>query len=201
MSTSRRRRRRCQGITSSRALPRLDGVSLRRRRRARGGGAPGVDPLYMSPWLAARREVSSLSFCFMVERQLWVVRKAGEWNCRFGFCGGVGRRRRVCLHGHRGLGRVPDRWFFSVCFVSSKMAGGSAKSLLAMELWLSDGLRLPATATVIGCWGFRPAGVPRVGLHFLCFLGTFVLVGRRSCTLYPLMMYLYLYASLYGFLN
>ena len=107
-----------------------------------------MDPLYMSPWLAARREVSSLSFCFMVERQLWVVQKAGEWNCRFGFCGGVGRSRRVCLHGHRGLGRVPDRWFFSVCFVSSKMAGvycGSAKSLLAMELRLSDGSRRAAS--------------------------------------------------------
>ena len=81
----------------------------------------------------------------MVEMQLWIVRKAGEWSCRFGFCGGVGRRKRVCLHGHRGLGCVPDRWFFSVCFVSSKMAGGSAKSLLAMELRLSDGSRRAAS--------------------------------------------------------
>ena len=197
-STSRRRRRRRQGITSSRALPRLDGVPLRRRRRARGGGAPGVDPLYRSPWPAARREVSSLSFCFMVERQLWVVRKAGEWSCRFGFCGGVGRRRRVCFHGHRGLGRVPDRWFFSVCFVSSKMAGvycGSAKSLLAMELWrpVVGGDRLPAMAGGDGFWRIRPAVGPRTCLHFLYFLGAFVLLGRDSCPLYPMLAYLYLY--------
>ena len=61
-STSRRRR---QGITSSRALPRLDGVPLRCRRRARGGGAPGVDPLYRSPRPAACRQVSPLAFCSM----------------------------------------------------------------------------------------------------------------------------------------
>jgi hypothetical protein len=48
---------------SSRSLPRLDGALLRCHQRGRGGGIPFVDPLYRSPVLAARREVSSLALC------------------------------------------------------------------------------------------------------------------------------------------
>ena len=57
------RRRRCLGIRSSRALPCLDGASLRRRRRAHGGGFPQVDPLFRSLWTVACRQVSLLVFC------------------------------------------------------------------------------------------------------------------------------------------
>jgi hypothetical protein len=54
------------------------------------------------------------------------------------FYGGVCRRWRVCIQGHRGLRCVPGRWIFSACFISSKMASvycGSSQSLLAMKLW------------------------------------------------------------------
>jgi hypothetical protein len=47
------------------------------------------------------------------------------------------RRRRVWLQGRRSLGRVPDRWTFSVIFISFVMAsvyGGSSQSHVAMEL-------------------------------------------------------------------
>jgi hypothetical protein len=50
-------------------------------------------------------------------------------------------------------------------------------------------------------WRTWAAEVPRTGLKFLCFLGTFVLLAQYSCLLYPLSTYMYLYESLYGILN
>ena len=49
------RRRRHQGIRSSRSLSRLAGTPLWCRRRARGGGSPHVESLYRSPSAAVRR--------------------------------------------------------------------------------------------------------------------------------------------------
>ena len=80
---------------------------------------------------------------------------------------------------------------------------GSSQSLLAMELWrpVVGGVRLPAMAGGDGLGRIRPAVGPRTCLHFLCFLGAFVLLGRDSCPLYPVLTYLYLYMFMYGILN
>ena len=83
-----------------------------------------MDPLYTSPVLAARREVSSLALCSEDGDVASVCAKGRrvELQARL-FHGGVSRQWRVCIPSHRGLGRVLGRWILSVCFISSKMAG------------------------------------------------------------------------------
>jgi hypothetical protein len=65
VKSSRWRWRRRQGIRSCRALPCLDGVSLRRHQRSRGGGASCVEPLYRSSPATCRPcwEVCLPAFC------------------------------------------------------------------------------------------------------------------------------------------
>ena len=105
------------------------------------------------------------------------------------------------------LSRVSKKFkHFSVCSISPMGAGvyrGSSQSLLAMELWrpVVGGDRLPAMVSGDRFWRIRPADGPRTWLHLLCFLGAFVLLGRDSCPLYPVLTYLYLYMFMYGILN
>jgi hypothetical protein len=136
---SRWRWRRRQGIRSCWALPRLDGVSLRRHQRSRGGGTSCVEPLYRSSPVTCRPcwEVCLPAFCFVDAETALDLGKAWRveqtWSSRGGSC----RRRQVWLQGRRSLGRVPDRWTFSVIFISFVMAsvyGGSSQSHVAMEL-------------------------------------------------------------------
>ena len=128
-----------RGNKSSRALPRPFGVSLRRHRRARGGGAPAVELLFRRSSPAARRpvrEVSLLAFCSVGRVaarglvQVWRVERTRSSR------GGFGHRRRVWLQGRWGLGRVPDRWIFGVVLISStaSVCCGSSQSQAAMEL-------------------------------------------------------------------
>jgi hypothetical protein len=138
-TSSRRRRRRRQGIRSPRALPRLDGDSLRRHQRARGGGASCVEPLYRSPSAICHPcwEVCLPAFCSVDAEMTLDLGVAWREEQTRSSCGGFCRRRRVWFQGRRNLGRVPDRWIFSVAFISSMMASvycGSSQSHVAMEL-------------------------------------------------------------------
>jgi hypothetical protein len=185
----RRRWRRRPGIRSSHSLPRLGGVGapLRCRQRGRGGGVPFVDPLYRSPVLAARREVSSLALCSKDGEAASVCAdgRRVELQTRL-FHGGVSRQWQVCIQGHWGLGRVPGRWFLSVCFISSKMVGvycGSSQSLLAMELWLTYGWWRLASGDSRRRWNLEDSGCrgSKDWIAISLFLGTFVLLAQFLC--------------------
>ena len=152
-----------RGNKSSRALPRPFGVSLRRHRRARGGGAPAVELLFRRSSPAARRpvrEVSLLAFCSVGRVaarglvQAWRVERTRSSR------GGFGHRRRVWLQGRWGLGRVPDRWIFGVA-LSRLRRVSSAVPLKARRRWSSFrpgdggfGVGRPPAAAVVGSFRF-----------------------------------------------
>ena len=122
---------------SSQAFPRPGDAPLRRRRRACGGGAPGVEPLYRSRPVTTRRpgrEVSVSLFSFVDKEaasdlvDVWSVDSA-RW-----FRGGLSRRWRVWIHSRGSLGCVPGRWTISDGFISSVTTSvfcGSCQSLMA----------------------------------------------------------------------
>ena len=152
-----------RGNKSSRALSRPFGVSLRRHRRARGGGAPAVELLFRRSSPAARRpvrEVSLLAFCSVGRVaarglvQAWRVERTRSSR------GGFGHRRRVWLQGRWGLGRVPDRWIFGVVLISST-ASVCCGSSQARRRWSSFrpgdggfGVGRPAAAAAVGSFRF-----------------------------------------------
>jgi hypothetical protein len=102
-------------------------------------------------------------------------------------------------------GCVPGRFFFSVCFLllfGASISCGSFQSLVGMGLqfvngwWLASGVgRRRWNLEDAACRGSKDL------LVFLYFVSTFVLIGRNSCSLYPLRMYLYWYSTVYGILN
>jgi hypothetical protein len=152
--------------------------------------------------LAARREVSSLALCSKDGEAASVCAdgRRVELQTRL-FHGGVSRQWQVCIQGHWGLGRVPGRWFLSVCFISSKMAGvycGSTQSLLAMELWLTYGWWRLASGDGRRRWNLEDSGC-RGSKDWIAIS----LFFRDLCAFssVPLSTYLYLYESLYGILN
>jgi len=108
-AVSRWQRRRCLGIRSSRALPCLDGASLRRRRRVCGGGFPQVDPLFRSLWTVARRQVSLLVFCSVDLGQAVGFVDARWLDLAWLPLGDGGRRWRVRIWELEELGCGPGR--------------------------------------------------------------------------------------------
>ena len=196
-SKSRRRRRR-QGIMSSRALPRLDGAPLRRCRRARGGGVPGVDPLYRSPRPAARRQVSPLAFCSMDPGQAVGFVEVG-WPDRARLHpGGGGRRWRARIWELQRSGRVPGRWataddFYCDSFKSKGAMGPRQLTVkigffLDGDIWRRRGRRQGFHE---GSRGFFAISLL---VRFLCEVWLYQL------PLYPLRTSLYAYEYLYVFL-
>lgn len=156
----RRWRRRRQVIRSSRALPRLDGSSLRCRRRARGVHA-------------FRRLVPTTLFVKDGEADLdlWQL---GEWNGLGASRDGICRRRRVCIHGRWSSGCGPGRCVSSVVSILFERVSvfcGSCQSIAAsMEL---DSVP-SVVAADSGGGGFAFAQGPRTCLQFIYFLGTFL---------------------------
>jgi len=151
-----------RGNKSSRALPRPFGVSLRRHRRACGGGAPAVELLVRRSSPAARRpvrEVSLRAFCLMgrvAARDLVVVWRVEQVLFS---PGGSGHRRWTCLQGRRSSGRVPGRCTYSDAFSSSTMGVfcGLFQSFQATELWLFLGSRESIRMTAGGRRWWIPA--------------------------------------------
>jgi len=201
-AASRRRRRRRHGIRSSRSLPRPDGAPLRRRRRGCGGGASSVMPLFRSRPPVIRRLVSLLAF--VVEDGATVQGPV--------VVGGVDLRsfilRRLVSSpasldpGTLVLGRAPGRCFFSVCFILLFGASVYCGSFKASRRWSSGcpvvgGVCPPAMVGGDGLRWMRPAQGLRDLLVIFLFSGACVLVCRICCALYPLLVYLYLYPSLY----
>jgi hypothetical protein len=109
--------------------------------------------------------------------------------------GGICRRRRVWIHGRWSLGCVPDRWIFSIGFISSLKASvycGSSQSHVAMELLLTWGWwiwllvasgggqrqRIPEASV---CRGLRDLFV-----IFFCFSRASMQCWWNNCPLYPL---------------
>lgn len=85
---------------SSRALPRPGGTSVRRRRRAYGGGAPSVERLYRSHLATTCRpggKVSVLAFSFEDGEAALDLAVAWRVDPARLFCGGFVRRRRVWI--------------------------------------------------------------------------------------------------------
>jgi len=190
---------------SSRTRPRPCGVSLRRHWWVCGGGAPVVELLFQGSSPAAccpALEVSSLAFC-LVDRGdasgLVEVRRVERVQSS---CGGSGRQRRICFHGHRGSGCVPGRWSSRGGFRSSLVAVvlcGPFQSFIAMGFRLAMGSRrsIPAAAAVRRWRNLEHRG-SRDLVVFSHFLWTFVqFVWWCRCPLYPAKMYLYLYCYLY----
>jgi len=198
-SKSRRRRRRRHGIMSSRVLPRLDGAPLRRRRRARGGGVPGVDPLYRSPRPAACRQVSPLAFCSMDPRHAVGFVEVG-WPDRARLhLGGGGRRWRARIWELQRSGRVPGRW-------------ATAEGFFYCDSNQSHGAKGPLQLTVelvfLGGGGGRRGGrllLVREGSRDLDVIFFFLRVLRAvwllQLSLYPWRMCLYSYVFMYVALN
>ena len=175
-SKSRRRRRRL-GIMSSRVLPRLDGAPLRRRRRARGGGVPGVDPLYRSPWPAARRHVSPLAFCSVDLGQAVGFVDARWPDLAWLPLGDGGRRWRVRIWELEELGCGPGRWATANGFFST------ATLINARVLWSFSSSRCGrssslavtiASEKVHPCWLVKDLGAL---LFFLFCSGSFAKFG------------------------
>jgi hypothetical protein len=155
---SMRRRRgdsgRARQNKSSQTLPHPGDAPLRRQRRACGGGAPMVEPLYRScPATAhrpgSRRDVSPLCFC-SVDGEAALVFVEDSRVEQIHPCGGAGSStahpsfgsRRIWIHGHRISGCIPGRQTSSESFCLSMVASffcGSFQSLMAMEVWWTKG--------------------------------------------------------------
>ena len=196
-AASRRRRHR-HGIRSSRALPRLVGAPFRRQRRARGGGAPGVELLYRSRSPAVHRPRGKVSSsASRIQDKKAASCRADSWRVDRARVsrGGFRRRRRVPVHGQRGSGCAPGRCGVSVCFFYC----GYFQSLVAIGLlrpWVGGGAS-PAMAGDNDDRRLRPAEVLEPSVHFLCSLGASVQNGCHSCLLYPSGMYVYVYFVLF----
>jgi len=114
-----RRRRHRHGIRSSRAHPHLVGAPLRRRRRARGGGAPGVELLYRSRSPAVHRPRGMVSSSdSRIQDKKAASGRADNWRVDRARVsrGGFHHRRRVPVQGWRGLGCILGRCGINVCF-------------------------------------------------------------------------------------
>jgi len=161
----RQRRRRRQGIRSSRALPRLVGAPLRCRRRARGGGSPRVESLYMSLSVAARCPQGAMGApAFYFEGTVVAAGFAADgWLDRARGSRGGGRHRRRGLIRDRGcLGCGPDHELLGdslISFLGTSVYCGFCQSACAMVL-------PPIWAAVAGAgdpcwWGFLELSVHR----------------------------------------
>lgn len=193
-------RRRRHGIRSSRALPHLVGAPLRRRRRARGGCAPGMELLYRSRSPAVHRPRGMVSSsASRIQDKKAASGRADGWRVDRARVsrGGFRHRRRVPVQGRRGLGCVPGRCGINVCFFYC----GYFQSLMAIGLlrpWVGGGAS-PAMAGDSDDVRLRPAEDLESYVHFLCSLGASVQNDRYSCLRYLSGMYLYVYVSFVRF--
>lgn len=136
-----------------RVHPRPIGGSLQCRWRARGGGAPCVEPLSRRWTPVARRSeraTGELAFTFVHAETTAGLAGDGRVEQARVFCGGVRRRQRASVKDPRSSGCVPVRWNSSGIFSSPIRVGvfcGSLQCLLAMEM----GDELPAE-TVAESW-------------------------------------------------
>ena len=167
---------------SSQALPRPGDASLRHRRRACGGGVPGVEPLYRSCPATTRRpggEVSVPLFSFVdIEAASDLVEVWGVDSARC-FCGGLRRRRsRVWIQSRQSLGCVPGRWTNSDGFISSVTMSvfcGSCQSLMARRLLRFEGGWRPSL--VIAGGEFQITKDPGTCFAISMFFRVFSVIG------------------------
>ncbi|CAD6333116.1 unnamed protein product [Miscanthus lutarioriparius] len=107
------------------------GAPLRRRWRARGGGAPCVESLYRNP--------RGLPFCRLQGATMLAARfvKGAEMAAGDADCRSVDRaraslgasRQRVLIQDRRSLGRVPSRRFFNDGIVPASVLGNYCSSI------------------------------------------------------------------------
>ena len=197
-SAARRWRRRRFGI-SPRGLVPVPAAFLSGATR---GSVEVVLPWWSCCSREVRRRLVSLAFC-LVDRGdasgLVEVRRVERVQSS---CGGSGRRRRICFHGHRGSGCVPGRWSSRGGFRSSLVAVvlcGPFQSFIAMGFRLAMGSRrsIPAAAAIPRRRNLEHRG-SRDLVVFSRFLWTFVqFVWWCRCPPYPAKMYPYLYCYLY----
>ena len=121
----------------SRAFPRLDGVSLRRRQRARGDGALDVEPWQWSPRSAARRlcqVIVLLSLFWLDVGRCLVDVVVGRPNRAPFSLGGDFYQLRAQIWELEPLGRCPGCWRIAVGFIPFFVTGvyfGSFQSMRA----------------------------------------------------------------------
>jgi len=111
-----------RGNKSSRALPRPGGALLQCCRRARGGGAPFVEPLYRRPapvLLCLRRVMEVRGFCFKDALQVGGSADDGRLVQARVSLGGVGCRRRALVLDQWSLGCGPGQRTIGDAFISS----------------------------------------------------------------------------------
>ena len=157
---------------SSWTVPRLVGVSLRRRRRGHGGGASRVMPLYRSlstgpPVFVCQGAVTASG----VLDDRWVDRVRLP-------CGGACRRRRISIQDRGCLGRGPGRRTTSggsISSVATSVFCGSSQSVCICVMGLPRIYRWVAVAGVGGLrrWGFLAVSVSlgfRDLIAISCFL-------------------------------
>lgn len=183
-----------------RSPPRLVGSPLRRRRRARGGCAPGMELLYRSRSPAVHRPRGMVSSsASRIQDKKAASGRADGWRVDRARVsrGGFRHRRRVPVQGWRGLGCILGRCGINVCFFYC----GYFQSLMAIGLlrpWVGGGAS-PAMAGDSDDVRLRPAEDLESYVHFLCSLGASVQNDRYSCLRYLSRMYLYVYVSFVRF--
>jgi hypothetical protein len=208
-AASRRwRRRRRQGIRSSRAPPRLGDASLRRRRRARGGGVRLRRLLCRSPRGLPLRRLgeAAVPATRFVNQAATVMGFVAGWRVDRVRASFDASRRRASIQGRRGSGCVPGRCFFYGGFNPAAVSGvycGSLQSLLAMglrQIWVALGVpdaddgRRRRSSVWVECT------VAMIFGDFLFFSRGFRAFLPVQLSLYPVRLCLYAYASLYVFL-
>ena len=186
----------------SRAFPRLDGVSLRRRQRARGDGALDVEPWQWSPRSAARRlcqVIVLLSLFWLDVGRCLVDVVVGRPNRAPFSLGGDFYQLRAQIWELEPLGRCPGCWRIAVGFIPFFVTGvyfGSFQSMRADVF--SSGWR---SASSRGSRR-RMAHEESRGINVIfSFFGVLRVVSVAQRSLYPVCMCLYLYARLYVLLN
>jgi len=184
------------------ALPRLDVTPLRCHRRACGGGALGVQPLYWSSSTVARICGASLClplFCFEESGHAGGHAEDGWPDRARASIGGDSRRWRVQFRDLGSLGRGPGRWTTAEGFIycdssQSQCAMGFLQIYGGSGVFVDGSVRQrrsPAKKASIGVGDFS--------VILLSFRGSFA-VWSVQLSLYPCRTYLYLYVSMYLFL-
>jgi len=184
------------------ALPRLDVTPLRCHRRACGGGALGVQPLFWSSSTVARICGASLClplFCFEESGHAGGHAEDGWPDRARASIGGDSRRWRVQFRDLGSLGRGPGRWTTAEGFIycdssQSQCAMGFLQIYGGSGVFVDGSVRQrrsPAKKASIGVGDFS--------VILLSFRGSFA-VWSVQLSLYPCRTYLYLYVSMYLFL-
>lgn len=194
----------------SRSRPRPAGAPLRCRRRARGGGVLGVEPLYRSPWLGFPHlgEVMGLpAFWSEDAKGAAGFVEAGGLDRPRASLGGCRRRWRGRVYGKVYLGRVPGRRDLGDALIPSPEAGvycGSIQSFYALGFPLLWVRRSPELLVPVGRRRF-PANMKSSVSRDLVVIFNFSRVLRarwfgQLSLLYPSSWFLYVRFWLYLFM-